>query len=56
MKQPLFGFASQSKGADEQQSAKNRSKAEVEKKKWADLFADIDVFNQNPKNGKKGDC
>lgn len=52
----LFGFSSkakQSDAPDEQQTNKNQSKSEVEKKKWADLFADIDVF---AKNGKKGDC
>lgn len=53
----LFGFGSKGKQPDqpdEQQTSRSQSKSETEKKKWADLFADIDVFNQ--KNGKKGDC
>ena len=52
----------QIKQEDASQMNKNKSKSDVEKKKWMDLFADFDdvlhqeVFNQKDLKKNRGDC
>lgn len=48
--------ADQLANKNQQQSKSDSKPADTEKKKWADLFSDLDVFNPKNRKQTQGDC